>query len=115
MAKCGQQAASATHDPSACAQQAGACPGGSGSSDSCSGAIGIGDCVTNSDCSADEHCFSDGKCYSNRSGEKCIVDTDCGSGNHCTDRACCVSGATGNSCVSDSQCAHGCGLDGKCK
>jgi len=105
---CANKASAATHDPSACKQQAGSCPSTPSTpppGGSCNVA-GTSSCQIDSDCHlANNHCTS-GKCYSNRAGSKCDIDSDCGGGNHCTS-ACCLSNQAGNACNIDSDCGKG--------
>lgn len=104
---CMDQATKASHDPSSCSRQAGACPttgGGGGGGGSCTFS-GIGNCTIDSDCGSDRHC-TNGKCFSNALGSKCTIDSDCGSDNHCTN-GCCLSNMAGSKCTIDSDCGSG--------
>lgn len=110
MMRCSDQAANATHDPSACSRDSSK-DGTCGTSSTSCNAIGGVACTYSSQCSSGN--CTDGHCYGNSNGNRCTYSSQCTSGN-CTN-GCCYGNSRGESCTYSSQCTSSNCTGGKCQ
>ena len=108
--QCDTQAASTTHDPSACARDASHDNTCGTISGSCVGTRGVA-CSYSSQCSSNN--CTDGHCYGTAVGNPCGYSSQCAS-NNCTN-GCCSGNSTGSACSYSSQCNSNNCTNGRCQ